>query len=478
MNVLSFGGKKTGVYGWLPLFLILGMPFLQALGEVPARLVSLRNIYAEHMRKIQEEYQTLHDTWPEAYLRDVQRIGMAFQQAGNLDGLRAAREEENRFRTDRTISEKNPASVLPELVALRKQHRMRKNQIRIARARKIDELTSRYAAGLKTLQAERTRAGNIDEALQYNGEIKRVQALPEVTSARFELAATEGEEANLADRQDEAKAEAEKAAKAEDDKIQDPIQSPDGVSIVEGTTPPRDTDLAFRTLSLNLSSRTRLARNISVRARLAQEADSASARTTSSFYRATSRSGQRQYHVQLDLRSASTTEFFSGARLLVDFYGRDADRGARRLAPQLITSELVDLPDLNTERWVFVTFPPVSVQTDFSRTSTYSGTSTSRRGQEFHGVVVSVFDKNEELIYQSTCSRDLDSLAPAEFPKDHLHKRAVQMARQKMQQAQAAMDNARGAQTEPGARSEAYQQAWREYSEAQREYYRLLQTSP
>ncbi len=465
-----------GRIGSLAAALVLWLSGWGVAGGEPEALVALRDIYARHMQQIQADYQAQLEAGPKNYLRDLQGIGARFQQAGDLDGWRAVREEAARFRDDPTIPQETERTAPSELHALHAQHRTRADQFRRERSRQIDDLTSRYVARLEALQTERTRAGDIEEALQYNAEIGRAEGLPAVTSARFELAAQEreklaatldpgGEEIDLQD----------DGAEEGDEEDFDPGRLPSGVSIVEGGVPPRDADLTFRTHRLSATSRMRLTRNLSVRGRMATESDMSSTRSSSYFHRSSSRTGSQQYHLQLGVRSASTTDSFRGTRLLVDYYGRPADGGGQRLVPRLLSSQFIDLPVLDAERWVYVTLAPVSVQSSYHRSSSsFMGTSTSRRGQEFHGVVVSVFDENDALIYQGSCSRDLDSAAPAEFPQEQMHNRAVQAARQRMDSARLAMDHARRTQTEGGS-SDAYQQAWREYSEAQQEYYRLRQ---
>jgi hypothetical protein len=129
------------------------------------------------------------------------------------------------------------------------------------------------------------------------------------------------------------------------------------------------------------------------------------------------------HFLRLRLRSASTAQSFTGTKVLVEYYGRDAGTGAQKS----VGSKFIDLPVLDTARSVFVDFPPVSLKSSSSKTTGYRS-SSSKSGSAFCGVVVSVFDADNALIYQGISAPSLDGVAPTELPRQYLTNSSVKAA--------------------------------------------------
>ncbi len=450
-------------------------PSLSAADGVPAELGPLQGIFDSHLQTIEMEHRLAMAAWRDSYRTELESLQGRYQQAGDLNGWRAIDEEITRFRARPEIPAES-SETLPEVVrSLHAAYRQRISTVEIDRSRRIAQLTDSYFRRLQGLQIERTRAGNMTDALAFNNEIARVRELPVVAAITASMAEREAEAA-----QGEGGAEVQAGAE-EPGRPPGASRLPEGVRIHAGMSAPRIPDLTFRPYSLSITEPLRLARNLTVRAERAQSTEIKRSTSSYYYYSSRTRSGSMHSFLRLGFRSPTVNQSCEGARLLVEFYGRSLGARSSRIVPQSIGTQFFELPTIDSSQWVFVDLPPVSVHSSSYSYSSLS--SSSRSGTEYYGSVISVFGANNELLYQAFSAPALASLAPTELPRRLAVQDEVEVARLRMDAARNAREQRRVEwhealrNTPRGADAAyaAYQESMREYNEAQSEYYRLRQ---
>jgi len=376
------------------------------------RLLSLQAIYEEHLATLETEHTKQLADWPRDYTQRVQFLQKKYQKAGDLEGWTKARDELNRFGDARTISEADLVKEPADLRKVQTTYLNKGRELELERNQRIIDLAKQYTARIEKYQKRLTIRGNMEDALAYNAEIKRIRTSPEVTAAEFDLAERELQtnppETDVTgeplDPTNPAVPPADAAVPTKDGTIIP------GAVVFLGS-PPTLKERMDR-IVLKSTTQARMLRGLTARAAL-HDSDSSYTRTESY-----SSSTKRKYvktanTVYVSLRAVSSKASVTAARIVIQVFSKSvSEKGSVDAKQERIAR--VRLAELGTD-WITVATPRVNI-TRYTRESSYSG--SSRGGREFYGIVVSVFDGDGKLVYQGFEGNALEKLAPGEVPKE------------------------------------------------------------
>ena len=151
-------------------------------------LARLTKVYNDQLGRIEAKYAEQEKGWRAEYVKALRTFQQQMQEAGNLDGLVAAKKEIDRFQLAGTISDADLAVVSAELAALQMRYRDMGNEHSVDEAEETIALSEKYTEHLGSLRVSLTKAGKIELALAVDKEMKRVEGSPQVASASFVLA--------------------------------------------------------------------------------------------------------------------------------------------------------------------------------------------------------------------------------------------------------------------------------------------------
>jgi len=155
--------------------------------DVPS-LDSLRQSYEQSVQKQQVGAGTALLGKLDDYRKALSALADKFQKAGDLEGLLACKQEQERFEMDKQIP-LEPASGTPAAIAkLQTDYRKSVAQMETDKYSGLLALTEKYVGQLNALKKQLTVQGEIDEALKMKAEVERVKTSAPVAAAEFAIA--------------------------------------------------------------------------------------------------------------------------------------------------------------------------------------------------------------------------------------------------------------------------------------------------
>ena len=405
----------------------------------PGEMAAWRTVYDRAVGQILTNHLVAVARWPVDYLGALSNLQARLQQDGDLDGWTAVGREIDDLRTGKWAPSGGRVTESALLIGLRRKHMDLRSELDVARGKDVAALTDRYLSHLGGLRSQLTKDGNIDAALVVDAEIKSVGLSPAVASARFAVAELEAAQTRQADREDGGLADeggADAAAAADDAPPREPSgeaeggkgdegvaalppaapgPSVDAPQIYAGMLPPEMPDMDFRRLTLVSTREGRTRRKLQVVALVGTEHDVN--RTTTSNALAVTRSTARvgTHAVRLGIRLSGAGQPLRNPLLAVQYFARAIGRAAEPQAPAELAVEYVGLA-LVSEAGVYVDCPPVTTREaalDLRRGRYFK---SSRSGDEFEGIVVTVFDADGSLVYQAASESSLQELGVRTLP--------------------------------------------------------------
>lgn len=156
-------------------------------------LKSLQDTYKKAIAKIDGDAANAAQSQPATYLKELYKIQLNAQKAGDLDGLNAANSELERFKSTQTVPDQPDPALPAGIKKLQAEFKAAVAKVDLDKDKKIVSTTKQYVDLLNSLQTSLTKAGNLAQAMDVNAEIKRVKSDPKVTSAEFVVAAVDTE---------------------------------------------------------------------------------------------------------------------------------------------------------------------------------------------------------------------------------------------------------------------------------------------
>jgi len=435
-------------------------------------LAGLREIYTEHLDKMTTDYTAKAGAWPEEYTKALRGLLEKTQNAGLLDDWSLIKREIERFQATPELSEKHAVAAPKELSTIQAKYRNILLGYSIEKNRQIISLTRMYLSRLGDMQKELTKSGRIKDALKVNAELKQVKATPQVTAAEFEIAEYEAEKRK-------AKRQAQKAvepvpAPPKDEETGDaqqdvqPENAETDYRIYTDVSPPSLPDFKFKKLSLRSTDRMRVGHKVSVNLLLGTQSDVSKTRHIDSWWRTKTKGGAMTHFARIALRSTSTKQELTDAKLVVQYFGKELSDTSSKVEPQDIAVAVVPLPPIRT-KWVHVDCTPVSTYAYSREHRSWSYRSSSKAGQHFYGLVISVFDADDSLCYQGASTGTLQKLGLAKLPQNTEEERIRRDFRQK-RDAYDVVRKAYHASMGDDSLRRAYETAREEYERARRAY--------
>lgn len=341
------------------------------------RLMVARQRLDQAIERIEEAHTKATQSQPGAYLDSLTALRAQFQQAGDFEGVMAVKEEEARFRENRTLSGEQLGATHPALHRLRQAYQAREEAAALDRAKALVHLFGRYDAHLLEVQTELTRADRLTEAKEVNAELERAATDPRRTAAQFLVSLAESERTA---------AESERPAV----EVAFPAASP-GVAVhAPGQQPASIYGLHLAAVGMRATpaSPSRPAVDVTVR--------SGSLRTYTGGFNVV-----RSYmRVGVSARDASAT--VKAPLLVVHYFAREVAQRNKLTSrmPRLMETFFAHLPDLSTSpaQACFGPIPPAHGT---------SGYPAKWRQHAICGVAVMLYARDGSLLYQAVSEPDL-----------------------------------------------------------------------
>jgi len=396
-------------------------------------LDTARETYQKHCREIVAVHDKRDGESATAYRQSLQRLLASTRKAGDLDGWQAVKAEIERFERSSTLEESHFVSNVSSLKALQAAFRDARRRSGSERSRAIVSLAEKYAAHLKKLEKEYTKAGAMEDALACRAEARRAADSPLVSAAQFEIAASEADDRS---QQDDRSLQETKAPKGKrkgkgKGKGKGRGKVPEVEPSAEDTQPASDGDaprtiggcmvhsektvdtggVFFRRLTLRPSSRGRVARRVSVQAESGDLSESSSGSSSHSYlsyyysyYYGKSKSESTDTMVRMRVRAAQEVSDIS---VVIQLFTKPVGVPGN-VAPSRADIYRIPLERLGRE-WLTIDCPPVSTSKSRSRSSYYS--STRKSGRDFFGLAVTVLDAEGGLLFEGVSSPALTDFA-------------------------------------------------------------------
>jgi hypothetical protein len=377
--------------------------------EYRDKLDNLRNIYAEHLERIESESGKKMASWPDSYTDGLRQLQSARQQKGDLDGWQAVTTELKRFAEEGDITEDCIVAKPEALRELQTRFRNVVQKYSLEKSEEILSLADMYVSRLETAQKKLTIEGLMEDAIAYNTEIRRVKASPAFTAAEFEVAAYEA-----------AKARREQTPESDEGDDTPPPSPPKiasspltregrliGSCRAYSGSGPAVAGRRYKRLVLKPTPAARTLRKVSVQASTAQSESTGRAGEYGS------KTDQTHTLLRLQLRTLSGLDVTSPV-VVIQLFSRSIARKGN-VEPSQLAGHRLDLPSLDSST-VTIDCPEVKTAKWDDRYSYYSS-SSEKKGNEFYGVLISVFDHEGTLLYQAASGNALDDLAPTTPPK-------------------------------------------------------------
>ena len=401
--------------------LLLGMPIWAASEKVADSVVpALRASFEKSLQAIIAGYDVAAKNWSSSYVAALKELQTKLQKAGNLDGWTGVKTELDRMSADPNGELGIPADALSSvdaLLALQTKFLDIPAQRAVDKNQKIVALSKKYIASLTALQTDLTKQGKMDEALVVNAEIKRVKGCPEVMTAEFELPDTG---VKPVPGETEAPPKVNPPApvgKAPDERAPEPFREEGDVKTYVGKAPalPNET---FKPLRLIQTPAMGVRRKLNVSALITSDSDESGSSSVGYYGSSKSSSGSTSSRVRVGLRTVTTGSVLTNLIVVVEYYSKDVKATTGKIAAEKILFRRNTIPRVDG-LGVWMDYPEASVyKSSYKSSSTYGSSYKYKSGQEFCGIVLSVYEADKTLVFQAVTAAALADLAPAALPSE------------------------------------------------------------
>jgi len=164
-------------------WLVISMVVLSSINVIAQEtnksdMTRLQGIYAENLKKLEDKYNTLKETLPAEYDKELNALETALAKQSNLDGVLAIQKEKERRKSEPTNLTFNAVVEAPkELKALQEKYKNLPQVIVEAHTKEYVTLSNTYISHLERAKATLTQNMKIAEALEYKNEIENVQKI-------------------------------------------------------------------------------------------------------------------------------------------------------------------------------------------------------------------------------------------------------------------------------------------------------------
>jgi hypothetical protein len=374
---------------------------------LPPSVAAARRLYDLRLEAIQRESAWADAEWSQAYLQALDALQNQMQQAGDLDGWMAGRDEAARFELEPTIPVAVAPGTNPRLLALQDTFQKYRADLLLWASRETVDLTQLYIRHLERTQQEQTRAGQFGEALQIKAEVARARAGAAYAAAEFHLAVLAcARDGSAPQPVTGTQLGATQTVVTAASKVVTPVRADaDGAAplIRRGPMGPSSHGISFERLALRPTGPVRDRSNYEalvmrgVSSNLQSRADAAAGLTG-----AATETWLNNYIV-VGLRTTSRTLKVESPRVKIEYFVRAIAAAEGREVPRRATVDTVNLPELANE-WIYIDCAPIATR---QLSSEYKNATFSRRtigGEVLHGVIVSILNRAGKTVYEAVAA--------------------------------------------------------------------------
>ena len=439
----------------LPAFLIAASVFLAPASRADdgaRQMDAARLVYRGKMEQANKDYTEGIESLMGKYTKALKDLQGRLQKSGDLQGVLQVNEELERLSIGSAPPEEGAFAEHAKLLDLQKTCTKAAANLELAKSRKIVAAVGEYTTHLEAEKKRLTIAGDFEAAKTYAAEVERIKKSAEELAAAKHLQESRKQTAST-----QSKKPTSAATKA---------VGYTRCKIYPGRGAPAIKEVEFEDQSLVGTRQVGSLTEVSASATLGNRSNMTESERRSSYSSSKTSSGEVEVIARVTLKTRSPEAAIANPLVLVQYFG--ADVGARGLKkPEQIAAEPVRLNAL-TDKEVTIEFPPVSLRKyEYRYRSSYSR-HTSKSGKEFYGIMVTIFDENKKVVYQSVNNSSL---------RDHgdLATGAAATAEKSadVDSARRAYEEARDAYHDSLRTGENREQRMREYHEARDHYYKV-----
>ena len=398
-----------------------------ATGESDTLLASMRQKYDGKLATMEEEYRSKNEALPGQYVNSLGVLEKTTQEKGDLSGVLAIKAEQKRFGDASSVG---PEDVLAENAALRDlqiKYIQFVTEREIEKNGKIVSLTEQYVNSLAEMEKDYTKKGQIEDAMKIRAEREQVLASPALSKAEFELADAKDRQASLEPLKQKPNQGGDQKPTESSDSNNNPPAATDNswgkniggknVQIYQEGKEPLGSVGKYRRMSMSTTDRGSTLQSVAADIMVGKE-----------FLYKRDRDGkvdwpskfgwnphrfvekQTRYNLRLVLGSKVAGEEVKKPVLLVEYFIKPEVRSKDEF--QRETNEFVKLPNLVAGSKIVVDTSGITVEDgQYEGGRPYS--------IDFYGVIVSIFDGEKKLLYQTISSPALKDVAPASMPENN-----------------------------------------------------------
>ena len=372
-----------------------------------------------YLASLESDLATKRADWESDYRNALEGFIQQMQQEGNLEVLLLAKEELSRFEKMPVLGSAHVSEAPAALGAMLARLANRHDEDTRLHNRSVLALFDRFEDGLEKLESSLTTGGELDAAIAVRDARREVKKNPAIQRARFVLAALDYDAGQFVTSVPET---------ADDTLIPEledppPVRSDEaaplpakstirGVDIYTVASPSRRAGVVQKRMPLFRSDASPL--------RAEWNASATSASTEKADRERYYVAKESSLHLQLSVRAPLSNKGLSSVIVVVDFCSKRADDYSG------------DKPKIASTRRTRVSLFPgkalLMAYPDFDLWMARSKTG-SVYGDVLYGVVVTLFDENEKILYQCTSFRETKNLPRAEAPSQDENADALEAAR-------------------------------------------------
>jgi len=409
----------------------------QGVVEEPNPIEEAKAIYEDHLVKYRTEAEEKLAAWPTQYMAALQELREHVKTLGDLDGWTSTDAEIKRFEQDVEIADEDLVKKPLDLQKLQRKFKAAQSAIIRDKNRNVLTLTDKYAKRLTELEVELTKQARIEDALRARAEKVRAQRGRAVKRARFELAVLSAEDGSAdravpeapetAERDREEPEEREERDREEREKREEPKAErhapvddvapydPATFRVRQGNDPLEIEGLRFRKLTLKSTKHLRVGRKLAAVTELGLREEHDEHEVQNGRVRMIRHREDGFYMVRVSLRPVSREGVVRDSTIVVQMFSRSVNgSGGKNL--KLILFDWTTIDQISFSQMTVET-PSVVVQLFEDKLRRASAGRVERTtGEEYYGVVISVFDSGGELIYQESSQSRLEDQAVTTVP--------------------------------------------------------------
>ena len=226
--------------------------------------------------------------------------------------------------------------------------------------------------------------------------------------------------------------------KADSQPVRSSVASPreTGQCKVYSNSPPEIAGVDFKPVTLRQTELTRLG-TLNCALFIGEDSEIHRGHTTG-YISTRSKVDESDYHVRVQLRTMTGKPVISNLSVVVQYFVRPAVRSSGKNPPKQHSAAIARIARLGSKP-LTVAFPPKSIYKAFIEQHSEHAPHVCREtGSEFYGVLVSVVDANDALIFQASSNSSLDDFGRttiAEFRKNRIEA-DIEIAKRELSAAQ------------------------------------------